>query len=378
MTRKRLLAGTGTGLLLLGSLSGCWDDRALNQRDLVLTLGIGPSPKQSGTLAVVFQIPSPSGLAADSIGGSGGQSPGGAPFFVIVGTGASFATAFESAQVQVSRDLYLGQTEVILLSDRLSPRLLHRTVATLDRLGSIAKTPYMVATDTRITRAAAHRVSQNHLPALYFESLFTCRQCQAMDLGVHLWQFADRLNTPGVDPALPLATPTATGYRVNREVLYRKYRPVGTLSPQASDALALLNGQARKLTVFLPLGHGSSASLRAIRARTVVHPRVVGGRVVADIREQVHASLDEVDSYTDTPAQVAAIARAAANTLSARAVRVLETTEAWDTDPLGVGRDLDYDDPAAFHALGPWHHIYPHVRFHVHLTVTIHRLGDIT
>lgn len=361
------------GLLLLG-LSGCWNDRALNERDLVLTMGVSPA-KQSGQIEVTFQIPTPSGLTAMQAGGrsGGGSSP---QFFDAQGIGPNLPLAFTEAQAKVSRDLYLGQIEVLALSTTLSPVLLHRAVAALDRLGSMDKTPYVIATSNSMTQVIEHQSQQEKLPALYFETLFLCKSCQTNALGMHFWQFAERLHTPGISAVLPRVDLSSSGYTVDKISVYRGYHYVTTLSPSLTQDYGLLADTSHKDGLFLAKPFQSG--LRAIDAKTSIRTKLAKGHLKSALDVKVKATLDSLSTYTATPTQVAQVSKAASMLLSRRLAHFLALTQKLDVDPLGIGRRLDYRHPAWFKAIGPWFKAYPRIHFRVHVQVHIRRIGDLT
>lgn len=362
-----------TGLLLL-SLSGCWNDRALNERDLVLTIGISPA-KQSGQIEVTFQIPTPSGLTAMQAGGSAGGSSS-PQFFDVQGIGPNLPLAFTVAQAKVSRDLYLGQIEMLALSTRLSPTLLYRTVAALDRLGPMDKTPYIISTMGSVTKIIAHQSHQEKLPALYFETLFLCKSCQTNALGVHFWQFAERLHTPGISAVLPQVDLSSSGYTVDKVSVYRGYRYVTTLSPSLTQDYGLLAGVSHKNGLFLAKPFQSG--LRAVDAKTSVTTKLAKGRLQSTLDVKVKATLDSISTYTATPTQVAQVAKAASKVLRRRLDHFLSLTQKLDIDPLGVGRRLDNRHPSWFKAAGPWFKAYPRIHFKVHVHVQVRRIGDLS
>ena len=361
------------GLLLL-SLSGCWNDRALNERDLVLTMGVSPA-KKSGQVELTFQIPTPGGLTSMQVGGGSGGSSS-PQFFDVQGIGPNFPLAFTEAQAKVSRDLYLGQIEVLAFSTKLSPAMLHRAVAALDRLGPMDKTPYVITTMGSVTKVIAHQSQQEKLPALYFETLFLCKSCQTNALGVHFWQFAERLHTPGISAVLPQVDLSSSGYTVDKISVYRGYHYVTTFSPSLTQDYGLLADVSHKNGLFLAKPFQSG--LRAVDAKTSIRTTLAKGRLKSTLDVKVKATLDSISTYTATPTQVAQVAKAASVVLSRRLDHFLALTQKLDIDPVGIGRRLDSRHPSWFKAAGPWFKAYPRIDFKVHVQVHVRRIGDLT
>lgn len=361
------------GLLLL-SLSGCWNDQALNERDLVLTLGVSPA-KKPGQIELTFQIPTPSALTSMQAGGSSGGGSS-AQFFDVQGIGPNVPLAFTEAQAKVSRDLYLGQIEVLAFSTQLSPALLHRAVAALDRLGPMDKTPYVVATSGSVTKVIEYQSPQEKLPALYFETLFLCKSCQTNALGMHFWQLAERLHTPGVSAVLPQVDLSSSGYTVDKISVYRGYHYVTTLNPSLTQDYGLLADVSHKNGLFLAKPFESG--LRAVDAKTSIRSKLAKGHLKSTLDVRVKATLDSISTYTATPTQVAQIAKAASMRLSRRLAHFLALTQKLDIDPVGIGRQLNSRHPSWFKAVGPWFKAYPRIHFKVHVQVFVRRIGNLT
>lgn len=357
--------------LLLGT-SGCWDNRPVTSRAMILSMGIAPD-KHPGTFSVVFQSPTPSAVTSSSSGSSGGGSSS-KDTFDVVGSGPALSEAFNEAQADVSKDLYLGQVQLIAISTHLKAKYFQRAFDGLGRIATLDKTPFVIASPISLKTLLHHTSPQDKFQSLYFSTLFNCHTCQTDAFGIRLWQALVRLATPGVDIYLPIATPTKDGYRVDTLALYRHFQYVTTLTRTQSMTFGILAAISHKASIFLPR---YNASLRAIAGTSALSTKLVHGQVDATFTIRLTSTLEGIGSVTETASQLSGISDRASATIAQSALNLLKLTQKYDVDPLGIGRQLSWQHPSAFSHFPHWHQEYRHVHMTVHCTVLINKMGDI-
>ncbi len=360
-------------VLLLFSLSGCWDNRPVDERDMVFTLGLeNGSPK--APLQMVFQFPTPSALI--DYAAHKGISPKTSPVADVSGSGPTVAQCFNQGQAQVSRDLYLGQIQLVEVASDLKPDVFSRAVTDLTRIGTMDMTPFMFVTGQDLDSVMRAQTTQAQFPTLYYTSLFTCAHCQTDNLSIKLWQFAADANTPGVDPRLPYVSvdPSSQEIVIDRVALYRHLQFVTALSPTQTQDFGLLKGLANKVSVFIPQGQ---ISLRDIHGQVHLQTVVANGRVQAKFRINLTSTLASTAAVTETPASNAAIASEVSKVLAQQCLSLLQYTQSKDVDPLGIGRMLDWQHPNTFLKFRRWHQEYPKVAMSVQVHLHVYKLGNI-
>ncbi len=359
------------GLLL--SLSGCWGNRPVDERDMVFTLGLANgSPK--APLKMLFQFPTPAALIDYSA--HKGLSSKNTPVANVTGSGQTVAQCFNQGQAQVARDLYLGQIQLVGVASDLKPQVFSQALLALTRIGTVDMTPFVFVTGQDLDTVLHAQTIQAQFPNLYYSSLYSCTHCATDNLGVSMWQFAAEDQTPGVDPHLPYVSidPAAQTIVTDRVALYRHLQFVTVLSPQQTQDFGLLEGLANKVSVFIPQGQ---VSLRSIHGSAHLRTTVVHGTVQATFLLNLTSTLAGTATVTQTPAGNAAIAAKASKVLAQNCLRVLKYTQAKDVDPWGVGRMLDWQHPNTFLKFRHWHQEYPKVAMTVHINLHVFKLGNI-
>lgn len=351
---------------LVALLSGCWNNAPIDSRALVLLLGIGPAPQ--GAIRVYFQAPTKSGLrAVVSAGGAGGSS--GTAYFVVSGAGHSVADAFAAAQSRLDRDIYLGQLQMVLFSERLSGAQFSAASDALFRLGLIDKSVYVGATPS-VRAALQVTPAETKLPGLYFSQMFGCKHCQTTYLGVRLWDLYAAQAAAGQSPWMPEVSPGPLGFVVDRMVIYRAGRPALTLSPGASEALGLLLGRTTKGNLTIDLPGVGRVGLRSISAQPHLRIAQQGGRPWIQESLSLEGQLEEVHRR---PAPALAtllpqIQQQAARAVGARVQAVLAALQQQGLDPVGFTSAYRWRHPTRAPTATAWQAWYRRAR----ITVVAH------
>ncbi len=358
-------------IVLLLSLSGCWDNRPVDERTLIFTLGLENGPK-AHPLKIIFQFPTPTALIDYSAHKALSKT---SPVADVSGVGRSVAQCFTQAQSKIPRDLYLGQIQLVEVASDLKPALFRQALLAHTRIGTMDMTPFIFVTGQPLNTVMRAKTDQAQFPTLYYSGLFSCAHCQTDNLGLKLWQFAADAETPGVDPRLPYVTIDSTNQQIeiNRIALYRHFRIVSVLSPAQTEDFGLLRGLSNKGTLFIPQ---DQVSLRSIHGHVRLHTAVVKGAVQATFRITLTSTLANVGTVTATPAENSAIAAKASVILAQRCLELLKFTQAKDVDPLGVGRMLDWQHPNTYLKFPHWHQEYPKVAMIVHVHLRVYKLGN--
>lgn len=368
---KRTLPKIAIALLLMVSMSGCWDNVPLDHRAAVLSMNFEPA-KKGQNIITEFSTPTPSSMASSS--GNSASSSSGKQFVVTSGTGASLATSFNVAQAKIARELYLGHLDLFALSTALSPQQLKNIVFSAMRMGTMDQTPYVVAFSGSAKKSIDIKTAAKY-PSEYFNTLYSCATCQVTSLGVRFWQMAQRLTTPGVDIVIPYIKPGSSTYIADQLALYRHYQFITTTTSAQTLSYGFITGAAHKDAINLPTVYNTS--LRAIKGTSHLSTSVHRGQVTATFTINLLSTLGTINTGTETVQQLHQMAIAASQKISRRCAAFLKFTQKEDVDPLGVGRMLDWQHPTFFDHIAHWHTIYPHVHMIVHVKVKVVRLGAL-
>ena len=243
MMSKRI-AWILSGLLAL-PLTGCWDNNPLDDQGIVMSIGIFPS-SQKGDLRWIFTFPNvtltPSSLAnikADK------------QYYDLTVNAPTFAEAVMKAQEESSRIVYFGQLHNFMWPTTLSWQQLWPVVASLNDVGSVPKTFWVMATKPSVKPIMKFVSPQVVAPRTYMATYFDCSHCQPIVLGQREWKFWSRAITPGINPYAPVIDLEDNKLAIRQILVYPPSgRPV-VYSPEETRGFGFLSGKIKSASLWL-------------------------------------------------------------------------------------------------------------------------------
>lgn len=368
MTRRRQrAAAVVVGALLALPLAGCWNNRSIEHRAIVLALGIDRG--KDGNLETLYQIPAPQALSGFANGSSQGPTS-----FVIQGEGPTMGKAATFAQAKSDRELFFGHIQLVLFSGALTPPEVARAADYLARTGPLNKSAFVAVTPRSVAGALAYEPRAARFSALYFATLFSCTTCQEVGLAHRLWDFEQRYATPGADNWLPIITPSGADYRVSQVAIYRG--PVLTLSltPAQTVFFGYLIGKPAKAALSVPTAFGP-VGLRTTHASPHLAVRLERGRAALEVDLNVKATVESLPAGEASPSNLALIETAASAVILRGTTAVIRDLQGADVDPLAFFRPLVWQHPE----LRPrWRELLRTAAVSVRVRTRIVDVGDMT
>lgn len=359
-------------LSLLTGLTGCWDDRPIDMRSLVLVMGVAPAPH--GQLKVLLQIPTPSALTS-LVGGAGGAASSSAPSsFVLTGIGPSVGAAISAAQGQSDRDIYLGQVQMVFFSTHLSAQQFALVVEFLSRLGPFDKTAFAAVAQGSLYRLLSYHPASSRLSALYFTTLFSCSKCQRIDMKRSVFSVEKRYVSPTDSIWLPVVYRGPTNYIVDTIAVYEKNRVAVILSPQQSVALSYAMAKTTKATVALSEPFGL-ADVRALNATPTVSTTLKGHQLYLSVKLGVTGVIDTLPAAQASPSHLDRIEAGVNRQIAHQVLQTLVLLQSKGADPVGFGRRLLWLHPQL---VSKWPTLYRHAHISVSVRAHITNIGDVT
>ena len=359
-TYGRLVGVAGLLCLLL---TGCWDQRAINSRDIVTTIGVDPTSTH-GEYRWAFVFPNPTTEPAGV-----GQTAGGPQVFTTTVRAQSFAGALASAQRANTRELYLGQIRMLVLSTRLPAREWYHIIDAVTRPGSIVETIWLVgARDGRTV--ASYVPPSEQVPEVGTYQALSCG-CLPMNWGKRLWQLWAETETPGISPAVPVVDIHGSTFRFDR-IAVLSPKAVTVWSQVASAGWAYLTDRAVRASVTIQAGHRVVWAVQDISGRA--HVTLQNGSDGVTVRVLLH----ERGFLSDTPRDTAISPRSEWRIEEAVSRQILHLcgeavskARRTGTDPFGWHRDYRWGAASLGHKV--WTEGWAH--WHVHITVQFNLRG---
>lgn len=176
-------------------LSGCWNYRELN--NLAITTGIAVDKAEEGIEITV--------MVANSQKNSSGSSEVQASNAVYTGYGKTFYEAWKDAAMAVSKQIYIGHIEVVVISEEIAKDGMNQFIDFLFRYPQTRNDFYMViatnskASDILKTTSPLDSISSQNVA----KNLEITNKLQGFIYTVKFNEFIDNLITEGIEPVLP-------------------------------------------------------------------------------------------------------------------------------------------------------------------------------
>lgn len=378
MSPRRALALCLVAAVLAG---GCWDRVELEDRGLVLMMGLdrvdGGALRVTLQLAVPGQIPLGPGPGG---GGGGGQEPARA-VEVMEATGPTLEAALDRLRVSTNKRIFLGHLRVVVVGERLARDGLVDLYDGLRRSPEIRRLARVLVARGEAADLVRTAPRIERVPTRFFIELVNT----AVGLGkvpdVFLGTVWIQSSAPGQEAVTPLVEVHGDGARIAGLAVFRGNRMVDALSLEETGLLMMAMGTGRGgPTLFVP-HRGGRVAVRVFSSRAQVQPRWDGRKV--GVRLVIRAEADVVvrtaRRAVNSPRELAAIARTAEAQIRGDLLRLVARTQRAGTDVFGFGEHVRVRLPGVWQYVGgtktAWERYYPQVRVEPLVHLELRRIG---
>ena len=370
MTIKRLLQ-TIFAVFLPFLLTGCWDNRPIEKRGLVLAVGIDPIPAQARKMQFTF-------IESGVVSSRGAPQP--IQMITHTATAISLNRAIVKAEEKMTRDLYLGKLQDVVISTHLSPAQIQDLMDALMRDPALDKTYYLAA----VAGESAHKVVQFETPnqvepMTFLAARFHCKHCSTAQIGEHFWEAFVDVNTAGRALQIPMVKIHPNGLKVDTLAIYQGYRFVGSFDRQETVAYLMMRNRVRKAVVEVRTPQGVADVI--IKSSTV-KKKVdwQNGGPVISIALKLHGLITQKPAKMNTISQIRIneIAELSEKQIMKLVLKTLAKSAHLRTDVLGFGVVFRHTHPFLAAKYHPWTHYYNKAMFHLKVTLQIEHMGDLT
>lgn len=281
-------------LLLLG---GCWDRMEINDLAIILAAGIDRDSSGKVILSSQIFIPRQSGSsAASGMSGSSGGSPSGVTM-VLTAEGGNIAEAMTRLQRKISRNIFWGHCEVIILSQDAARKGIREYLDFLMRYSEFREHAYVFVSEKKAKETLAL------LPLLERSSAEALREMGNMKLGtkvtvLDLAQSIEGVNRSAVISRIKIPVPEqgqneqTTAPFIRGLVLFKGDSYIQTVTePMSIGVLILLNQLENTVFTVHPDQADEDISLKPLNMETKLIPQIKEGQWSIKIQVEAKAQV---------------------------------------------------------------------------------------
>ena len=359
--------------LLLAFISffnaGCWDVLDIEKRDLIT--GMALDLTSDGQVQLTAQIPIPKLMLPNVTPAKPEEN-----FYTISVQGASTFEAFALFQTKTPGHIDIIKTNTILFSEEIAKKGISPYLDTIARMPKFPTKANLMITKGHPGLLLKQKVAVTTLPSFYLMYFFESPQKSGMVYPMKLWRFLYKLDSPAIDPYLPVLD-----YNSEEKV----FLPAGLaalsgdtlaayLSPEESKIFGLLSEESGEVTLSTQWRKGRVISIRHVNNRLNYQwlpPRMLRIKMKATgyLLEETGATLPL------TPSDLSEMEKALAKKVKSQAEELIKRLQTVNSDPIGLGRVVRAKERQKW-SESYWRKLYPSLQIRVDVDFTITRSGQ--
>ncbi|WP_051009253.1 Ger(x)C family spore germination protein [Thermaerobacter subterraneus] len=337
-------------------LGGCWDARDVEDRAIVV--GVGLDRARGGRIEVSLEVTIPGGTTTRP--GISGNQPGqrgglqGGTKVVLAATGATVHEAIAHLRDAARFDIFLGHVRVVLVGEDLARAGVLQHLEMLVQNPEIRRLIPLAVVRGRAKDFLTTTMAQDATAALYLSQMLDDLTRTGRAPNVDLSRFLTDVSEPGVDPVasvLRQAAGTEAGIDWAGLAVFRDDRLQTIIRPPEAWYLMWAMGSPRRTTLYVPVREPVSGGVvldifhvdsrlnlqGPPDSREAVLRLLVEGRVV----EHRAGGIDLTDTAT-----MRRIQARTQRDLQQRVQRIVARVRDLGADPFGIGRALRVVEPS--------------------------------
>lgn len=371
MKPKKLLILIFIGLLCCGS--GCLDVDDINDRALVLALGLDLAPE--GEILTSVQLPIINDLANYyTEGGKASEKP----YRVKVSRGKTVFGAIPGLQSKTSSNLFLGQIQAIIISAELAMKGLKPLIDFMDRHPEIPLQTFILIVDGSAKEILDSQLSSKEIPGLSIRNFLESSSKADMVYSLRVHEIKKRMLIGPEAAYLPLIAydDQEKAYIIKGLAVFHKDRMVGRLNPIETRMFGFLAGKARNAYPSITLANGAIATFRDVKCKTKYQLNMAGARIRFRIKARAKGFLVELTSNQGKflPEEIKKITKKTEQEIRNGMLKTISRLQELNSDLLGLGELLRATKPEIWKGLN-WEESFPEAEVEVDFGYKIQRIG---
>ncbi|PTX59343.1 spore germination protein KC [Melghirimyces profundicolus] len=378
--------------------TGCWDYRELDNRAVVMGMGIDKA--EDGRYRISFQIANPNRVAQQAGGQSGGGGPAGSPVTTYAVTGSNITEAIRKATENVPRQIFLAHQRLEVISEAVAREGIGPLLDVMERdpQGSIHIPVLVVRGGTTAEAVLSTLPPLEEIPATkIYDQLKTHEEMSGETYAVDVTEVLRALTQKGRQPVLPgvrligdpavaenmetmeHALPLAKVKLDGMAMFNRDGKLVGWMNGAAARGLAFINNKIQNTVVHLDCkGRKKEVSVEIQRVKTSIRPRWNHGKWTFHIHLTGEGNVHEVNCplNLEDPRILDRLETQLSREVSREVREAVRAAQGAGTDVLGLGEALHRERPDLWKRWEKdWHRRFPKVKVQVSSTFVLRRTG---
>ncbi|MDF2958368.1 MAG: germination protein Ger(x)C family [Paenibacillus sp.] len=374
-------------LLFVSSLlTGCWDRTEIN--DIALVTGVGIDLKNEKEIELIAEIHIPKTMGGGGGGGGGITGSSGSQTFVRRGAGNTIAEAISNLQEKLPREVFWGQTKVIVIGETMAKKGIRVPLDFLTRHPQPRLRSHVFIAEGTANSVLSLKPPLERSPSEVLRELASSEVL----MNVTLKKLLQMLNGDGQSAAIPMITilsdsneaksPHTIAY-VNQTAIFKKDKMVGRINDKLTRGVLWLRNEIKQANVSIKPQEGEGyVSTMLLRGNSKLVPKIEGGKwkmtVKAEAEEDVIVNGSNLDLMN--PKIIQMLQKDMETDLRQRLVRTIEKIQKeMKVDILGFSEEFHRKYPKEWRKVkADWNEVFPSVQVTYEIKANIRRPGLAT
>ncbi|MCL6599496.1 MAG: Ger(x)C family spore germination protein [Alicyclobacillus macrosporangiidus] len=377
MTRVRVLAVVICLAVSIG-LTGCWDGIELQQRAIVLIMGIDPgdTPDQ---VKVTLQLAKPHRLSVPPSSGQSGGAGQTSPVIAVSEQGRDVGEALHRIQLDLDRRLFYGHLQAVVIHRKLAERGILTLLNPLVQSRIVSRNLWVFVSEPPAGAFLEKTPELDVIPAMYLANLFRNRIWLNRPYDATVGGFHQRLATPGIEPYALLITgidPKLSAPQIDGLAVFSGDRLAGVLTGQPFTGWLMLENQFPRSRLAFPCpedpGKQFVIDVKSVRSRLRVR-NLSSARPYVDVEVRMRGSVEGGACIpAETQAELETLKRQVERQTQMMVTRAIEWTQSpLHADVLGIGREVYRYQAAEWRGDEWWRSTFERLDVQVHVDLRI-------
>ncbi|SKA01274.1 Ger(x)C family spore germination protein [Selenihalanaerobacter shriftii] len=385
-------------IILLTTISGCYDRTEIDQLGLVAATGIDQA-KDKDKLKLTAQIIKPSQIKAQGAKGASGTKA----YWTVSATGYTVFDAIRNLTEQTGRKLFWAHNIAIIFGEEFAREGINKSLDLFNRDPELRRRSWiLVAKGVEAKEILETETELEKIPAVGIDLLMKSKSISGKVFSADVQQFIPRLTSQDVSP---VATPIElvakenlrkeekeakeTGakkpkkrMRVNGAAVFKDDKLVAWFGERATRGLLWIRGdvQSGSIIVNCPDDKEKKISLEIIGASRELIPKIVNGEPQIDIEISEEGNLADKQCPENlvTLEKIEMLEDRQAAAIRNEIELAIKRSQELNNDILGFSKAFYRELPQEWKKMqDDWDEIFPSLKVNIKVTAQIRRYGLI-
>lgn len=380
MKNLRCLLKTVVCILIIVSLSGCWNSRELNDLGIVLGVAIDKSDEPD-LVTVTAQTIKPGQMASGKKDGGNGQKS----YVNFKDKGHSVFAALRDITNQSSRKLYFPHNQVLVIGksaaeDGVAKYLDFFTRDPETRLSVLVVVAKDSAQEILDSEPELEKIPANNITMLVEDQALGTSQT----MRIRLNDFKKRLLSKTTAPVAPMVELYEDDGKkkaeINGTAVFKNGKLVGTLNKREGRGLLWVLGKVESTIIETYSSQGYLVGLETVRAEGKFSPELDGEKIKIkiDITEEGNIGEQYGPEGLSDLHEVAFLELQKAEVIKSDVMAVVKKAQELNTDVFGFGDAVHRKYPEEWTSMeDKWDEIFPKIEVEVNVDANLRLMGRI-